>query len=196
MYMHSPSTHWNKLPHGTGSSRGVRQQRGVVLVVALIMLVIISLLAALSVRNATSSESVSGSVRTTELATQAAEIALRYCEDAVLQIASGSVTLASVPTILSYVEPPQWKNMNNWDSASSTLTFVLPASAVTNGAAPTAYKRVPECMVEREPVFANGALSATSTYVITARGFGPEVPSGKGRPIGSEIWLQSTLELQ
>ena len=163
-------------------SRPLRSPRaaapGFVLVVALIMLVIISLLAAVSVRNATSSESVSGSVRTTELATQAAEIALRYCEDAVMQIASGSVTLATVPTVLSYVEPPQWKNMASWDTAGTTLTFVIPTTSVNPGTATTTYKRAPECMVEREPMLANGAISATSTYVITARGFGPEVPAG------------------
>ena len=40
----------------------------------MIMLIIVSLLAVTSMRNASSSESVSGNVRTTELATQAADI--------------------------------------------------------------------------------------------------------------------------
>ena len=55
-------------------------QRGIVLIMALIMLVVISLLTAVSVRNATSSEGVNANVRQTQLAGQAAETALRYCE--------------------------------------------------------------------------------------------------------------------
>jgi hypothetical protein len=35
-----------------------------------------------------------------------------------------------------------------------------------------------------------------SAFVITARGFGPEVAADAGRPKGSEIWLQSTIEIQ
>ena len=48
-------------------------------------------------------------------------------------------------------------------------------------------------------VTSGGALSTTSTYVITARGFGPEVPAvdaARSRPRGSEVWLQSTIEIQ
>ena len=44
-------------------------ERGIVLVIALILLVIIYLLAVTSLRNAASSESVAGNVRTTALAT-------------------------------------------------------------------------------------------------------------------------------
>ena len=43
------------------------------------------------------------------------------------------------------------------------------------------------------------AQSYLSVLTITSRGFGPEVPAAdnsRTRPIGSEVWLQSTLELQ
>jgi type IV pilus assembly protein PilX len=170
------------------------KQDGVVLVIAMIMLIVISLLAVVSIRNASTAESVSGNVRTTLLATQSAEIALRYCEQAVEQIASGTGTLLATPTILAYASPPQWKNTSNWDAVAPTLTFVIPTTAVNSGTA--TFRRAPECMVERMPVQSAGALSTTSTYVITARGFGPEVAAGTGRPNGSEVWMQSTLELQ
>ena len=69
-----------------------RAQRGVVLIMALIMLVIISLLTAVTVRNATSSEGISANARQTQLAIQAAEAALRYCEQGVLEVLSASTS--------------------------------------------------------------------------------------------------------
>jgi type IV pilus assembly protein PilX len=173
-----------------------RQQRGVVLIIALIMLVVISLLATLSVRNSMSSETTSGNVRTTELATQAAEIGLRYCEQYVQQQAGGTVTFTSTPTIHAYLNPPRWKTLANWDTpATPPLAFTVPDSTVNQGSATATFKRLPECMVERIPAMSSaGTFSTTSTYIITARGFGPEVANGTGRPTGSEVWLQSTLE--
>lgn len=187
----------------TRSSRPVRRgpraaQRGVVLIIALVMLVVISLLTTLSIRSAVSTENVSGNVRTTELASQAAEIALRYCEDAVVQLNGGPGALTVTPDILDYQAPPRWKSPANWDVDPSDA-FVLPTAFVNQASGAATYKRLPECMVERmQVVTASGALSTTSTYVITARGFGPEVADdpNRNRPQGSEVWMQSTIELQ
>jgi Tfp pilus assembly protein PilX len=184
---------------GGGSARRARPatQRGVVLIIALVMLVVISLLTTLSIRSAVSTESVSGNVRTTELASQAAEIALRYCEDAVVTYqASGAGPL--VP--LTFQDPPRWKSTSgSWDVSPSDA-FVVPLTAVNQATGNATYKRAPECLVERMPVVtAAGVLSNTSTFVITARGFGPEVPlanASRSRPQGSEVWMQSTIELQ
>jgi type IV pilus assembly protein PilX len=173
-------------------------QSGVVLIMALIMLVIISLLASFSMRNATSTEAVSGNVRTTQLAMQAAEIALRYCEDGVLQTYSATPTFTVTP--LAYQDPPRWKSMANWDDSTSITNnaFIVIPSASLGGTA--TFKRAPECMIERMRVVNSaGALTDTSTYLITARGFGPEVAaadSSRSRPTGSEAWLQSTIELE
>ncbi|MCY7319311.1 MAG: hypothetical protein LH617_11400 [Ramlibacter sp.] len=174
-------------------------QQGVVLIIALVMLVVISLLTTLSIRSATSTEKVSGNVRTTELASQAAEIALRYCEEAVVQINSGTVTMAVTPALLANQPNPRWKDTANWDVAPSDA-FVIPSNSV-NGASTTAtFRRPPECMVERMPIVSpTGVISTTSTYVITARGFGPEVAAAdpaRSRPSGSEVWMQSTIEIQ
>jgi type IV pilus assembly protein PilX len=174
-------------------------QSGVVLIISLIMLVVISILATLSIRNATSSEKVSANVRTTELAAQAAEIALRYCEEAVLQINSGTGSLTSLPTVLSYASPPAWQTITNWDGNTSA-PFVVPEASVNQVDANVTFNRYPECMVERVQVIDGaGAVSLTSTYTITARGFGPEVPAvtaARLRPTGSEVWMQSTIELE
>lgn len=174
------------------------RQQGVVLIVSLIMLVVISLLATLSIKNAISTEGVSGNVRTSQLATQAAEIALRYCEDAVSQIATGTGTLVNLPAIQNYATPPLWQTATNWDSAAS-VAFVIPTTFVNEASGTPTFKREPECMIERmQVVDSGGALSTTSTFVITARGFGPEVAAAdaaRTRPVGSESWMQSTIEL-
>ena len=180
--------------HGSASS-----QRGVVLIIALVMLVVISLLTTLSIRTATSNEKISGNVRTTELASQAAEIALRYCEAAVVQINFGTGTLVTTPTLLPNQVNPRWKNTANWDKAPSDA-FVIPSDSVNPTGTTSTFRRPPECMVERMPMVSpTGVISNTSTYVITARGFGPEVAAAdlaRSRPSGSEVWMQSTIEIQ
>ncbi|MDB5940515.1 MAG: hypothetical protein JWQ13_81 [Ramlibacter sp.] len=200
-------------PSQAADSRGIRAararpkaprapQQGVVLIIALVMLVVISLLTTLSIRSAVSTESVSGNVRTTELASQAAEIALRYCEDAVVQLNGGAGSLALTPPILDFADPPRWKTMATWDGTTSG-PFVVPTGYVNQATGTETYKRRPECIVERMPVVKTtagvSALSVTSTFVITARGFGPEVAAAdaaRKRPQGSEVWMQSTIELK
>src|SRR3954463_11826450 len=83
-------------------------ERGIVLIIALVMLAIISLLAVMTVRNTTSSEAVNGNVRLQQLATEAAEFALRYCEDATGQLMAGNVTLPAVPSVQDYMSPAYW----------------------------------------------------------------------------------------
>ena len=203
----SPST----IKSGTNSCIPHRQ-RGVVLLIALVLLVVISLLAVTSMRNAGSAESVAGNVRTTELATQAAEIALRHCESSVLKIQTNAIgdttsLAATYPTtfnatnILPASTPAQWPNMATWDSSSSAV-FVLPLPLLNQtGMTLTTYQRPPECMVESLPVMLPGsaAVNTTASFVVTARGFGPEVGVAAGtsrRPVGSEVWLQSHIGFQ
>jgi type IV pilus assembly protein PilX len=180
---------------------------------ALIMLVIISLLAGISVRNATSSEGVSANVRQTMLANQAAETGLRYCEDAVINLAAGgtatynissppsSTTVAfSAMYIRDFVSgsTPLSLSTTVWDSTGSSypnLILVMPAITVNRGIT-TTFSRPPECMVER--LSPSTSSTYTKNFAITARGFGPEVSAAdasRSRPVGSEVWMQSTLEL-
>jgi type IV pilus assembly protein PilX len=186
-------------------SRVPKKQHGVVLIIALILLVVISLLAVTSMRNASSTESVAGNVRTTELATQAADIALRHCESSAIKVVKilGGDTTSTEATyadqgldttkILWATTSVQWQSTATWDS-TSTATFVLPASLVGGTAT---YKRPPECMVES--LTGTTPVSSSASFVITARGFGPEVAAadaGRSRPQGTEVWLQSTIEIQ
>ena len=197
---------------------GANAQRGVVLIMALIMLVVISLLATLSMRNATSTESISGNVRTTELATQAAEIALRYCEEAVAQSIGWPGTLDPLPFIPAFSSTPLWSVLTNWDGATSSAApadptgpvLVIPSTSINQAGAGVTFKRPPECMVERMQMVAPGntAVITSTTFVITARGFGPDVAadtsgvrprpkrgSEDSKERGSEVWMQSTIEL-
>ena len=182
-------------------------QAGVVLIMALIMLVVISLLATLSIRNATSGEAVSGNVRTTALANQAAEIALRYCEDTLAAIHPA----ATIPVTPPMAPPAGWNELaytgaplhgtdtTKWDGGPTAEVFLIPLASVNSGS--VTFKRAPECMVEsiRTAKATAPFFTTTSTYVITARGFGPEVDTAvatvRARPQGTEVWLQSTVEL-
>lgn len=187
------------------STKNVRKrERGVVLIIAMIMLFIISVLAVTSMRGAASTEALAGNVRTVELATQAADIALRHCESSVVEIisvAGGATpsysTSITAANILPASTPPNWQNLSTWDS-TSTMALVMPTSLV--GGTST-YKRPPECMIENLPIIPAGGstVNTTASFVITARGFGPEVSAAdasRSRPMGSEVWLQSHLELQ
>lgn len=194
----------NQLPYRPGPKAPDprRAQRGVVLIISLIMLVVLSLLATLSIRNAASSETVSGNVRTTLLATQAAEIALQHCEKWAAQLAGvaahGLVDPVASPTVVGAATPPNWRTLGTWDGGAAAEVYVVPLTLVNHDAAAATYARAPECMIEEVSVVNSaGALTVTSTRVITARGFGPdETGTPRTRPAGSEVWVQSTIEFK
>ena len=170
-------------------------QQGVVLIMSLVMLVIVSLLAITTMKSALSSESVSGGVRLNQLAHQAAEMALRHCEDAVFNNANNTAPLPSGLSIQEFSAKPGWQGgSTTWDQNNPAI-YVLPLTDVNNNGAP--YQRPPECLVEH--LAADGTPARNTVFVVTARGFGPEVAkvgdSPDRRPKGSETFLQSTLEL-
>jgi type IV pilus assembly protein PilX len=184
------------------SPHGRDRQKGVVLIIALIMLVVISMLAVFSVRNATSNEAVSGNVRTTQLATQAAEFALRYCENDLVQTTPTLTVTFSTTDFPHALHKDNSGNLNYWDTSTSlpagfNAVVVVPTTSIGGT---TTFKRPPECMIEPMQVLnSSGVPTHTSTFLITARGFGPEVSeagSTRDRPSGSEVWLQSTIELK
>lgn len=177
------------------------KQRGVVLIMSLIILVVISMLALMSVRNSISNEKISGGARQVSLATQAAEIALRYCEQSIISLTSSTATFTTTfnlgSNVMPYSSTPRWQSTTIWDS-TSTATFVLGAGVVNQSGLLATFNRPPECMVEPVPTYKSSTVSYTTSYVITARGFGPEVPAAgasRARPDGTEVWLQSTIVL-
>ncbi|MGE0329806.1 MAG: PilX N-terminal domain-containing pilus assembly protein [Ramlibacter sp.] len=172
-----------------------RSQQGVVLIMSLLMLVLVSLLATTTMKSALSSEAVSAGVRQNQLAHQAAEMALRHCEDAVFNHANGIAALPSGLAVQDFSITPAWQaGATTWDQSNPAI-YVLSLDEVNNNGAP--YLRPPECLVEH--LAAAGTPEHNTVFVVTARGFGPEVAkagnSPDRRPKGSEVFLQSTLEL-
>lgn len=201
MTLSAKTVHHRTLRRNFPNTSFQQYQHGVVLIVALVLLIVISLLAVSSMRNAASTERVAGNVRTTELATQAAEIALRYCEDLVLNKSSDIKILseAKPPNPLKPTSPPYWNKAiaETWDSNSDAV-LILPSERVNQINLVITYKRSPECMVESLPV----ESSTSDFYIVTARGFGPEVvelitavPPTRIRPVGTEVWMQSHIEI-
>ena len=97
--------------------------------------------------------------------------------------------------ILDTGAPTQWQLPANWDKTNPVI-FVLPLNLLNQSNMLTTYKRPPECMVEKMP---SVTASTSVFYVVTVRGFGPEVAiadTNRTRPMGSEIWLQSHIEIQ
>ena len=205
-----------------------QSQRGVVLIISLVMLIVVSLLAVTSMHTAVSSEAVAGNARTTALAAQSAEIALRHCESSVLKLmtlANGDTKSpeSSYPTdftddnIQPASDTAKWVNTDTWDGVSNAI-YVVPLSLVNQSdLSTTTYKRPPECLVEPQSVLvavpavmapdgvtvitpAGTTINTTSSFIVTARGFGPEVAAVAGgasrpRPVGSEFWLQSQIHI-
>jgi len=207
------------MPHQLHTTIHKQQpEQGVVLVISLVILVVISLLSAASLRSVSTTEITAGNVRKTEVATQAAEFALRWCQDEVLKFKNSdadgddatandgdgdgdATTLANnnfSDLQLWDAVDPQTKALTNWDGAGTGGKVILLSADMLNqtNLKYATYKRMPECMVV--PVD-NAAPAVATRFMIVARGFGPEVSAvdaNRTRPNGSEAWMQSTITVQ
>ena len=177
--------------HRSGAAKG---ERGIVLVLALILLVIISMVAIMAVKGSISGEQVSNNLRSNAVATQAAETALRYCENEVL---SGVSTLAIQDVPLGATDsvfPTVWATRANWSTTkANTVTAAIANSA---NAAGRTLNALPQCMIEKFPMPGGGTGGTDrEAYVITARGFSPDYALDSGGKVisGGEVWLQSVL---
>ena len=184
---------------GARLGRHCGRERGVVLVITLILIVILSLLGTFAIRNATQSERSINGVRSTEVAREAAETALRFCEQIAIFDADGkdyteySTTglrgRIIATTILSESDPAAaWRTESNWTSSA----IAVPAAFYKNDTGGTSpLKNAPLCLIQK--------IDSTSTpkltgYLITARGFGNNTKLQAGKYIqGAESWMQSVL---
>lgn len=170
---------------------GKRQaQQGIVLVIALIMLALLSILSTISIRGASSTEQVANQSRLKELAQQAAEAALRFCEQQV-QANAANPAAGFAPETAPVGVPYTWESMGNWDGprVSPSLRGVPIAAAGDTGSA-AYFFRAPECMSQYM------SPADDNVFVTTARGFGPDVKTNANPPKGTEIWLQSVVTIQ
>lgn len=164
-------------------------QQGVVLIVVLIMLVIIGLTSASVMRNALTADLVSNNVRAEALATEAAQIALAFCE-AQIQSPTGTVTIRDI-----VATGPHWQNLANWDATTppaAPATLTADQLKSTDGAIRT--NHLPQCMAERQAL----GTGPDTVVVVTSRGFSPDYSEDTNHRAvsGSVVWLQSTLRMR
>lgn len=139
-------------------------QAGIALPMVLIFLVVMMLIGAVAIRNVTLDEKMSANSRNQQLAFQAAELGLRFCETGAQKNSIVQKTGVAAKPLASMITPPV-AGANVWDSwpASATTTVTL-----STGTA--------QCIIE--DVTATITLSVTQpkrdlsvkVYRITARG--------------------------
>ena len=185
-------------PPGTQNSASSRNtepscrtpERGVALIVALVMLLVISIASVSVMRSAQTTDVVSENTRRQAQATQAAQAALRFCENAVV---AGTLSPAAAAASVTQEE---WQTFNNWMSGTAvsarrevSRAFVTSSD---NKVIRSATFKLPQCMAQ------NRAVSGGSVVVITARGFSDNYTEDQaGRTTaGSVVWLQSIISLQ
>lgn len=189
------------------SSSLLMRERGVVLVITLILIVTLSLLGTVAIRNATQTERSINGVRTSQVAQEAAETALRFCEQIALFSEEGKpyeeygTTGLAGKVITTTITSEQdtnaaWRTAANW---VSTNVIVVPdhyykkykSSALDTDA--TALTVAPRCMIQKVQSLNTPPLTG---YLITARGFANnaklEDDTGKVT-FGAEAWMQSVL---
>ncbi|RYH67234.1 MAG: hypothetical protein EON54_04345 [Alcaligenaceae bacterium] len=183
-----------------------RRQDGVALIIALVLVLIMSLLGTFAIRNATQSERSVNGIRTAEIAREAAETALRFCEQIAIAdgdgkdftyggTSYGGKILTSVLTSQADTTAA-WRSADNW---KDTVAISLPATyyqkfdgTVVDSKVPH-LKTAPRCLVQRIQTTTTPQLTG---YLITARGFADNASfnaaTGKTSQ-GAESWLQSVL---
>jgi Tfp pilus assembly protein PilX len=184
---------------------GRSRERGVVLVVTLVLVVILSLLGTFAIRNATQSERSVNGIRSTEVAREAAETALRFCEQVAMfdgdgkdytEYGSNGMRAQIITTTIGseFDQNAAWRKSANW---AGNRVIVLPPDYYNKKPTGTTVdatqlKIAPRCLIQK--------IESTSTpkltgYLITARGFANNAklaPTGIATQ-GAEAWLQSVL---
>ncbi len=151
------------------------RQRGFVLITSLIFLVVMTLLAATAIRRSTLGEKLSNNMREQNLAFQAAEVALRFCQTG---YEADPKTITPIPAIAEGM-PTMWDNINHWHDGSG-IAIKLPDNTVRNVA------QQPQCLIEEWDMAPGiGRSSKGAVNLITARGVGSTT--------NAVVWLQVTL---
>ncbi|WP_234265736.1 pilus assembly PilX family protein [Hydrogenophaga sp. NFH-34] len=178
----------------TATAGRARGEAGIVLPIALIMLVIISFAGLLSARNSASYEQFSNNMRTTQVARQSAEAALRHCERVAMDqtenegvnFVADAAKIVSTKLTDPELDSAAWKTKANWvDGAANLITVSLEHSNDVKDAAKI--KNDPSCIIQ--PL-------RDDQYLITARGLSNDAQLDNNGQLtaGSEVWLQSILK--
>ncbi|WKB52420.1 hypothetical protein [Eleftheria terrae] len=167
----------------------VRAQSGVVLLVVLVMLVVIGFTSVSVMRGALNADLVSNNERMQTLATQGAQIGLRYCESLLRlsdpQRAEKGFNLQPKATGAKAA----WETADKWSDA--TVRVQVPDEWL-EPEDNSVDLITPECMAEMS------TMGTADVILVTARGFSPDYTANaetKATESGTVIWLQSILRL-
>jgi Tfp pilus assembly protein PilX len=180
-----------------------RRERGVVLVITLILIVILSLLGTFAIRNATQSERSINGIRSAEVAREAAETALRFCEQVAIfdgdgkdyteYGTSGLRDKIIATTIGSESDPAAaWRTEANWTDSSNAIQ-VPPDYFKKDTGGTSPLTTAPRCLIQKIETTSTPKLTG---YLITARGFANNAkytPTTGKATQGAESWMQSVL---
>lgn len=184
-----------------------RRERGVVLVITLILIVILSLLGTFAIRNATQSERSINGIRSAEVAREAAETALRFCEQVAIFDGDGkdyteySTTGLRGKIITTTIgseadTAAAWRTSSNWTGSNAISVPSAYYKKSTGGTADTDALQLttaPRCLIQKIETTSTPKLTG---YLITARGFANnaafDTSTGKSTQ-GAESWMQSVL---
>lgn len=175
------------------TERTAHSQRGVVLPVALILLIIVSFAGLSAARNSANHEQFSNNLRTSNVAKQAAEIGLRFCETVVIDITdnSGSVhgslgiKISTNEIDDAQIDTAIWSSLASWAGGSANL-ITAPLNYDSNVKTAARLTNVPTCIAQR---------MTRDRVLVTARGLSndAEVDANGRLDRGAEIWMQSIL---
>lgn len=121
--------------------QSISNQRGLVLPLVLIFLVVMMLLGTAAIRNVTLEEKMAGNLRNRDLAFQAAEQALRFCENAIQNTVLIPVNVQGPIAGKDYWEVPA-----NWDN--SAISVEVPRSKSEDDVNSPKLAKLPRCLVE------------------------------------------------
>jgi type IV pilus assembly protein PilX len=185
------------------SSSGMRRQRGVVLVIALILVVVIGVSSAVAIRSSMFSDMVSHNMRTQNLAFQAAEAGLKFCEQQVVRnnLAGMNVVVGPFPD----PDNDEWTVAAMWTARANAPPAAFLGTEV-------GFATPPQCLIrmmsfdEATALFPKNEFSVPvenmafipeqyAFYRITARGFSPDYrEDANGTAIsGSQVTVQSMV---
>jgi type IV pilus assembly protein PilX len=184
-----------------------RGQHGVVLVITLILIVILSLLGTFAIRNATQSERSINGIRSAEVAREAAETALRFCEQVAIFDADGKdyteygsdgVRSRIIGTAIGSESDTAaaWRIDSNWTDNKAISVPIAYSNKSTGGTADIdalQFTTQPRCLIQKIETASTPKLTG---YLITGRGFANNAkfsPATGKSTQGAESWMQSVL---
>ena len=169
----------------------IARQFGIALPVTLIFLLVMSMIGIAAIRNVMLEEKIAGNLRSRQLAFEAAEQGLRYCEMLVQELSQSNAETHLPLLAAGPIAEGSNKGKNYWESAASwadnAMSIPLPSSIHSPN-----LKEAPRCMIEEmafpgDYEFQLIPSDLPQAYRITARGI------GTGSNVA--IFLQSYLRL-